>query len=65
MDGTDAGNVEDELVVIMSFRKDDTAGVVRSFARYFSIEVPTRAEFSWRCLLCVYSLPKTFFEMAE
>ena len=41
MDGTDAGNVEDELVVIMSFCEDDTAGVVGSFARYFSIEVPT------------------------
>ena len=42
MDGTtDADNVEDELVVIMSFRKDDTAGVVGYFAKYFSIEVPT------------------------
>ena len=41
MDGTtDSNNVEDELVVIMSFRKDDTAGVVGCFARYFSIEVP-------------------------
>ena len=39
MDGaTDAANVEDEIV-IMSFRKDDTAGVVGSFARYFSIEL--------------------------
>ena len=29
MDGTtDAGNVEDELIVIMSFRKDDTTGEV-------------------------------------
>ena len=62
MDGTDAGNVEDELVVIMSFRKDDTAGVVGSFARYFSIEVPTRAELSWRCLLCVYSYLKHFLK---
>ena len=42
MDGTtDADNVEDELVVILSFRKDDTAGVVGCFAKYFSIEVPT------------------------
>lgn len=45
MDGTtDAGNVEDELVVIMGFRKDDTAGEVGSFARYFSLEVPTKAD---------------------
>ena len=41
MDGTtDAGNVEDQLIVIMS----DTASEVRSFARYFSIEVPTKAD---------------------
>ena len=47
MDGTtDAGNVEDELIVIMTFCKDDIAGEVRSFARYFSIEVPTRANAS-------------------
>ena len=45
MDGTtDAGNVEDQLIVIMSFCKDDTTGEVRSFARYFSIEVPTKAD---------------------
>ena len=62
MDGTDAGNVEDELVVIMSFCEGDTAGVVGSFARYFSIEVPTRAELSWRCLLCVYSCLKHFLK---
>ena len=62
MNGTDTGNVEDELVVIMSFRKYDTAGVVGSFARYFSIEVPTRAELGWRCLLCVYSYLKKFLK---
>ena len=45
MDGTtDAGNIEDELIVIMSFRKDDTAGEVGTFARYFSIEEPTKAD---------------------
>lgn len=45
MDGTtDAGKVEDQLIVIMSFCKDDSAGEVRSFARYFSIEVPTKAD---------------------
>ena len=47
MDGTtDAGNIEDELVVIMTFCKDEVAGEVRSFARYFSIEVPTRTDAS-------------------
>ena len=47
MDGTtDAGNIEDELIVIMTFCKDEVAGEVRSFARYFSIEVPTRADAS-------------------
>ena len=45
MDGTtDVGYVEDQLIVIMSFCKDNTAGEVRSFARYFSIEVPTKAD---------------------
>ena len=45
MDGTtNAGNVEDELIVIMSFSKDDKAGKVKSFARFFSIEVPKRAD---------------------
>ena len=45
MDGTtDASKVDDELVVIMSFCKDDTAGMVGSYARYFSIQVPTRAD---------------------
>lgn len=40
MDGTtNAGNVEDELIVIMSFCKDDTAHKVKSYARYVSIEV--------------------------
>ena len=41
---TDASKVEDELVVFMTFHKDDTAGVVGSFARYFSIQVSTRAD---------------------
>ena len=45
MDGTtDAGNVEDELIVIMGFQKDDTAGEVGTFARYFSLEVPAKAD---------------------
>ena len=44
MDGTtDAGNIEEELIVIMSFCKDDIAGEVRSFARYFNVDVPKKA----------------------
>ena len=45
MDGsTDAGNVEDELVVILYCYRDDTAQEARSRARYLSLEVPTKAD---------------------
>ena len=45
MDGTtDAGKIEDELVVIMSFFRDDSAGEVKSAARYFSVEEPEKAD---------------------
>ena len=45
MDGTtDAGKVEDELVVIMTFCKDDSAGQVKSLARYFSVKEPKKAD---------------------
>ena len=45
MDGTtDAGKIEDELVVIMTFCKDDAASEVKSFARYFSVEEPEKAD---------------------
>lgn len=45
MDGTtDTGNTEDELIVIMSFRKDDIAGEVGSFSRFFSIKEPMKAD---------------------
>lgn len=37
-------NVEDDLVVIMGFQKDDSAGDVGTFARYFSHEVPLKAD---------------------
>ena len=44
MDGTtDVGNVEEELIIIMSFCKDHTAREVRSFARYFNVDVPKNA----------------------
>lgn len=45
MDGsTDAGKIEDELVVIMTFCKDDSAKEVRSFARYLSVKEPKKAD---------------------
>ena len=45
MDGTaDAGKVEDELVILMTFYKDDSAGQVRSLARYFSVKEPRKAD---------------------
>ena len=45
MDGsTDAGKVEDELVVIMTFCKDDSTGQIRLFARHFSVEKPRKAD---------------------
>ena len=44
MDGnTDAGRVEEELVIIQSYRKDDAVQEIRSHARFFAIstgEVP-------------------------
>ena len=45
MDGsTDAGNVEDEVVALLHCRKDDAAEVVRSCSRYFSVQVPEKAD---------------------
>ena len=47
MDGTtDAGNEEDEIIAIMGFCKDSgcNSGEVGSFARFFSVQVPTRAD---------------------
>ena len=47
MDGsTDAGNVEDELIIIMYSRKDVAKEEVRSCARFLSVEVPKRADAS-------------------
>ncbi len=45
MDGTtDAGNIEDELIVILYCEKNDAAGEIKSCARYFAVEVPKRAD---------------------
>ena len=38
------GNIEDDLIVIMGFQKDDTACEVGSLARYFSLKVPTKTD---------------------
>ena len=45
MDGsTDAGNVEDELVLVQYCTQDDTAQEMRSCVRYLSLEVPSKAD---------------------
>ena len=45
MDGsTDAGKIEDELIIILYCLKDDSAEEIRSCLRYFSVHVPKRAD---------------------
>ena len=45
MDGTtDAGNIEDELIVIMTFYKNDMVREVKSVARYLSVEIPKKVD---------------------
>ena len=45
MDGTtDAGNIEDELIVILYCKKDDATEEIKSCARYYTVEIPTRAD---------------------
>ena len=45
MDGsTDAGNVEDELVLIQYCSQDTAAEEMSSCARFLSLEVPTKAD---------------------
>ena len=45
MDGsTDSGNIEDELIVIMYCVTDKTHQRIRSCARYFSLQVPKKAD---------------------
>jgi len=45
MDGsTDAGNVEDELVLVQYCTQDAAAQEMRSCVRYLSLEVPTKAD---------------------
>ena len=47
MDGsTDAGNVEQELVILLSCKKDDVAEKIKSYARFFSIATPGKANAS-------------------
>ena len=41
---TDAGNIEDELIVILYCEKDDVAGKMKSCARYFIVDVPKRGD---------------------
>jgi len=45
MDGfTDAGNVEDELVLVLYCTQDAAAQEMRSCVRYLSLEVPTKSD---------------------
>ena len=45
MDGsTDAGRVEQELVILLSFKKDDTAQEIKLYARFFSVVSPKAAD---------------------
>ena len=45
MDGsTDAGNIEDELVLVQYCYKDDASNEVRSHTRYLSLQVPQKAD---------------------
>lgn len=45
MDGTtDASNVKDKLIVTLYCERDDAAGEIKSRARYFTIEVPKKAD---------------------
>lgn len=45
MDGsTDAGNVEQELVILLSCKKDDTAEEIKSYTRFFSVAAPEKAD---------------------
>ena len=47
MDGsTDAGNVEQELVILLSCKKDDTAEEIKSYARFFSVATPDKGDAS-------------------
>ena len=44
MDGsTDAGNIEDELVLVQYCKKDEATEEIRSCMRYISLEVPQKA----------------------
>ena len=57
MDGTtDAGNIKDELIVIMTFYKDDMVREVKSVARYLSVEIPKKADADGRILCLQRSL---------
>ena len=40
---TDAGRVEQELIILLSFKKDDTAREIKSYARFFSVSSPKAA----------------------
>ena len=47
MDGTtDAGRVEDELIAVLHCIKDDNNELIGSVTRFFSVQVPSKADSS-------------------
>ena len=47
MDGsTDAGNVEQELVILLSCKKDERSGEIKSYARFLSVVTPEQTDAS-------------------
>ncbi len=55
MDGsTDAGNIENELIVLMYSKKDVSSERIKSCVRYFSIREPKKADADGliHCLTC-------------
>ena len=43
MDGsTDAGNIEQELFILLSCKKDDIAEEIKSYARFFLLQLPKK-----------------------
>ena len=54
MDGsTDAGNVEDEVIVILYSTRDEATQEIKSCVRFLSVDVPTKADDADGLLNCL------------
>ena len=54
MDGTtNAGRVEDQLIAVLHCIKDDSNELIGSVTRFFSIQVPSKADGSGFLIKCV------------